>query len=146
MERATDKVHWRSSLLISCTKVTLIASSDTARYTTISRSCLGFWMTVGDDKNSLSWLKMFSHVSFQLNFVVFRSICAIGLIRSANQGTNLDNVVSRPSNYCTSFRFFGLLISVTCRSWPRFPCGSTWNPGICPPQPRTRTSRGWGAC
>jgi len=69
-------------------------------------------MTDGDDKNSLSCLKTLSHVSFQLNFLVFRNICAIGLIHSANRGTNLDNVVNRLSSCCTSFRFFGLLISI----------------------------------
>ena len=106
------KYTGHSLLLISWTKAELTASSDTAGYTTIGRLGLGFWMTLGDGKNSLSWPKIPSHVSFQLNFDVFRSICAMGLIRSASRGTNLDSVVNRPSSCWTSFKFFRLLISV----------------------------------
>ena len=105
------KYTGRSSPLDSCTRAALTASSETARYTRIGWLGLGFWMTAGNVRKSLNYLKISSHRSSQANFLPFRSSWTIGFVLSANRGMNLERAVRRPRSCCTSLMLFGLLMS-----------------------------------
>jgi len=72
-------------------------------------------MNSGINKKSFSCWKISSHFSSQLNLAALRSSYTIGLVLSANWGTNMERAVRRPISCLTSFMFWGLHILVIVR-------------------------------
>ena len=64
----------------------------------------------GAARKAYNWRKISSYSGFQLIFAAFLKSWTIGLVFSANLGTNLDKVVNRPINLCIPLVFLGLRI------------------------------------
>jgi len=95
----------------SCTKVALIVSFETDRYSYRGSSSTGRHMIGGLAIMALTSWKAFSHWSSHLSVVCFFIILRIGLILFINRSKKRTKDVSRLTSHCTSLRFFGLLIS-----------------------------------
>lgn len=91
------------------TIIELIACSDTTKYRIRFIPGRGLVRMSGEARNSLSFRKLASHSSFHYVPSCFFNNLKIGLVVFSK---NLDNATSLPMSLCTSFKVFGILISM----------------------------------
>ena len=138
----------RSSFSTSCTNATLIASSETAKYTKMADRVSTFvWSMEMLENPSFVWrfLRIYRPSWTWLPFEAAAPSVSFSRPTEVRTWKGLSSALGVVAPPWCSLDFSCRQWLDICRGWPLSPYGSAWNPGTSLPQPRMCTSWGWAS-